>query len=221
VYCSERPSASADHVFAREFFLDHERADLPKVPACNQCNLKKSRLEHDLTTILPFGGKHEQALRNLKVMVPKRLAKNAKALRVLREGRHIVTVGGKPHSAVPFESESLEQLFAMIARGLIWEEWKTLVPPDVSIETAILNRQGEGIYSELFSVPGTRLCERRLAGNTFWYQGVQQKAQPVITAWRFHIYGALELTGDPDAPDEVASQILVITGIKNALANSV
>lgn len=170
--------------------------------------------------ILPFGGKHEQALRNLTDMVPKRLAKNAKTLRGLREGRHVITVRGKAHSVVPVESDSLEQLFAMIARGLTWDEWKTLLPPDITVETAILTSQVEALYSELFSVPGTNRCERRLAGNTFSYQGVQQKALPLITAWRFHVYGGLELTGDPEAPDEVVSQILVITGIKNALATS-
>ena len=45
IYCLRDPSTSTgDHVFAREFFPESERADLPKVPACEACNNKKSKL---------------------------------------------------------------------------------------------------------------------------------------------------------------------------------
>jgi hypothetical protein len=54
VYCCAAVSVTADHVFARELFLKSRRANLPKVPACNACNQKKSVLEHYVTTLLPF-----------------------------------------------------------------------------------------------------------------------------------------------------------------------
>ena len=65
-YCFERLSETADHVFARNFFLPSARANLPQVPACSLCNAQKSALEHYLTSVLPFGGRHKAALPNLK-----------------------------------------------------------------------------------------------------------------------------------------------------------
>ena len=66
-YCRTGPStAQGDHVFPRTFFLESKRGDLPKVPACKQCNDEKSRLEHYLATVLPFGGRHADASVNLE-----------------------------------------------------------------------------------------------------------------------------------------------------------
>ena len=53
-----------DHVIARGFFLPSERGELPQVPACKQCNNEKSRIEHHLTTVLPFGTAAEQVARS-------------------------------------------------------------------------------------------------------------------------------------------------------------
>jgi hypothetical protein len=33
-YCGEREAITGDHVFAREFFLPSDRADLPQAPIC-------------------------------------------------------------------------------------------------------------------------------------------------------------------------------------------
>src|ERR1700722_9395653 len=84
VYCCGKGiSTTGDHVFAREFFLKSRRATLPQVPACAPCNKEKSELEHYLTAVLPFGGRHDDASINLETMVPPRLAKNAKLHRGL------------------------------------------------------------------------------------------------------------------------------------------
>jgi 5-methylcytosine-specific restriction endonuclease McrA len=64
-YCGEREAITGDHVFAREFFLPSDRADLPQAPICGECNNEKSKLEHYLTTVLPFGGRHPASAENL------------------------------------------------------------------------------------------------------------------------------------------------------------
>jgi hypothetical protein len=56
VYCCEKSSADGDHVFSRQFLLEADRINLPKVPSCRSCNKEKSDLEHYLTAILPFAG---------------------------------------------------------------------------------------------------------------------------------------------------------------------
>ena len=77
VYCTTNLSTNnGDHIFAREFFLPNQRGNLPKIPACKPCNDGKSRLEHYLTSVLPFGGRRKDARLNLE-RVPDRLANNA------------------------------------------------------------------------------------------------------------------------------------------------
>jgi hypothetical protein len=85
VYCGKETATTDDHVFPRQFFLKADRADLPKAPACDRCNNKKSGFETYLTTVLPFGGRHPQAVASAE-QVPRRLAKHpnlAKTLLVL------------------------------------------------------------------------------------------------------------------------------------------
>ena len=75
-YCLDAVATTVDHVFSREFFLVEDRGYLPEAPACKACNDEKSRMEHCLTAVLPFGGRHDQARANLEGHVPPRLAKN-------------------------------------------------------------------------------------------------------------------------------------------------
>src|ERR1700722_4571914 len=86
VYCGRRPSTTEDHVVARGFFLPKHRDRLPKVPACAACNGDKSKLEHYLTAVLPFGSLHSEAASYLASMVPQRLEKNLKLKARLRAG---------------------------------------------------------------------------------------------------------------------------------------
>lgn len=77
VYCQECEADTADHVIARGFFPPDKRGDLPKAPACSECNNAKSKLEHTLTAIMPFGAQHGDAATVLEMVEP-RLAKNKK-----------------------------------------------------------------------------------------------------------------------------------------------
>src|SRR5437763_1960566 len=116
VYCSTRPAVTGDHIFAREFFVESARTNLPQAPTCTTCNNEKSKLEHYLTSVLPFGARHADAHENLISMVPKRLRKNAKLHRQLSEGHSSETI--------PIEGVKLEKLFGLIARGLAWLHWE-------------------------------------------------------------------------------------------------
>jgi len=103
VYCVKNLSTNqGDHIFAREFFLPNRRQNLPKVPACKQCNGDKSKLEHYLTSILPFGGRHGDARSNIE-LVPKRLAKNARLRETIASlpGFGMAPVGHLSYSAAP------------------------------------------------------------------------------------------------------------------------
>lgn len=85
-YCATQPGTTPGHVFARGFVALEKRDGLPTVPACEKCNGEKAKLEHYLTTVLPFGGQHADAAQTLITMVPSRLSKNQRLARELADG---------------------------------------------------------------------------------------------------------------------------------------
>ena len=83
-YCGLNESSGPDHVIARQFFPKGQRPDIPKVPACDICNGRKSDLETYFTALLPFGSNHPSAQTVLIEDVAKRLDKNRKLARELK-----------------------------------------------------------------------------------------------------------------------------------------
>ena len=218
-YCSERPSVTGDHVFAREFFLKTQRANLPQVPACDQCNGAKSKLEHYLTAVLPFGGRHADALTNLSDMVAPRLSKNQKLHGTLSRnttqiwtqtdsGLHVQTM------ALPFEPERLVDLFKYIVRGLLFYHWKVRLTNDHFSEVILLASGGQHMFDSFMKMTAKTRINGNLGNHTFVYDGIQGTDSDDISAWRFSIYGGLTLTGDPRAPGEETVQIGALTGPK-------
>jgi hypothetical protein len=218
VYCVERDAVTGDHIFAREFFLPASRSNLPQVPACLECNNKKSKLEHYLTTVIPFGGRHSASVEILSSMVPKRLARNARLHRELAAGkqREATTV---PQGAVvrtmtvPIDGDQLEQLFAMIARGLIWYHWKVCLQGDHSVQVHTVTQFGEQVFDGLlFKLSARQRVRADLGDGTFVYEGVQAKDDAELTAWRFSVYGGLAACDDVSVPASFGSQIIVVSG---------
>lgn len=122
-YCGlDGVSRTADHIFAREFFLPALRDGLPKVPACEACNHAKSELEHYLTTLLPFGGNHPDSHPLLTDRVPDRLAANKRLWRELSDGAGRLKIsengGVDGRMGLPFEAAKLTDFARMLARGL-------------------------------------------------------------------------------------------------------
>jgi hypothetical protein len=209
-YCFERLSETADHVFAREFFLPGARANLPQVPACSLCNGQKSALEHYLTSVLPFAGRHEGALPNLKNMVPQRLAKNAKLHRTLRDnwGRIWAEEGGIHIrvSTLPLDPTKLQQLFALIVRGLVCFHFGTYLRREDEIPVFFLARAGETYFDRLFSLDVAARVNADLGHGTFCYEGAQDVDCPQITVWRFQIYGGVKFA-DSQNPGEISGRL--------------
>ena len=215
VYCGTALSTTADHVIAREFFLEERRSDLPKAPACEKCNREKSVLEHYLTAVLPFGGRHADAIANLERMVPQRLRKNAKLHSELSLGlAAIETPEGRDgySNTLPFDSARLEQLFAQIAKGLAWHHWRVLLQPGYSATSAFFMDRGEPIIEAIFSQAAMNRVTVNLGKGTFSYEGLQDQKQSESTVWRFAIYGGASFGGDPDLPGQKASQVIAVTG---------
>jgi hypothetical protein len=222
VYCLSNPSTTTgDHVFAREFFVHDKRGNLPKVPACEWCNNIKSQLEHYLTAVLPFGGRHGDATVALTEMAPNRLARNAKLHRELAEWREASRSKesegtSRPTLTIPFDGSVLEHLFDFIVRGLVYFHWGTTLDEQYGVRLITLTRTGEHAMSYIFSMNARQHVNVNLGDGTFCYEG-KQSDYPQLTAWRFLIHGGMTMAGDPNAPDEEARVIGAVTGSKEFL----
>lgn len=222
VYCWERLSTTADHIFSRQFFLVRNRANIPQVPACQKCNNEKSKLENDLTAILPFGGLHADAHENLVEFVPKRLAKNLRLHRELYAGRGRVwrmeSGVARPAMTIPVEPEKIRALFSMSARALAWYHWHEYLLPDQDSEALQLTRFGSEFFTRIFSMNAANRVQNDLGNGTVNYSGVQAVDTPQLTLWRIRLYGGIAFSGDPKAPEEVTNEIGAITGPKKLVA---
>ena len=199
VYCLEAKSADGDHVLSRQFVLPEHRVNLPKVPACTRCNNEKSKLEHYLTTIMPFGGQHEGAGRNLAEQVPGRLDNNGRLRRELVEGtkRFLVSVDGgpwEPGMALPLNGRSLEALFEYMTRGLAFHHWGLLFGGDFAVRAAFLCEAARKRFEGLMARNAEKVGGN-LGGGALEYEGAMARDGSGLTVWRMSLYGAL-VAGD-------------------------
>lgn len=218
IYCVNRPGVTWDHVVARSFFLVKRRGDLPKVPACAECNGEKSKLENYLAAVLPFGGRHAEATENLESMVPGRLAKNAKLHRHLARQRSRAatkTSSGLyvPTIAVPFDGEKFEALIVFIVRGLAWHHWSVLLDPaQCFVHVHSLTAHGERLFANFLRMRAKERVNGNLGDGTFVYRGIQGVDNPVVSVWEFSFYGGATMIGDPDGSQQELSTVGVMTG---------
>ena len=142
-YCGVRESTGPDHVLGRGFCTEEHRGNLPQVPACDQCNARKSQLEHYLMTVLPFGGRHRDSRITLQTLVPKRLEKNAKLHRELEIGY----IGDK----LPLRENTIEPLFQFIAKGLVWHHWGVILTLQDCAAATVVRADGLGLLGHLLT----------------------------------------------------------------------
>lgn len=216
VYCAaESASATGDHVFAREFFPLDARENLPKVPACQRCNNEKSKLEHYLTAVLPFGGNMAASSRILSEMVPGRLARNAKLHQHLakNQGSILINRRGVVQMAltVPIEADQLQGLFRYIVRGLAAHHFETILPTDYFVGVGILTGFGESLVGPMLQRNGRAKVQGSVGGGVFKYAGVQAVDDASLTVWCFKAYGGVTFGGDPGDTTEATPRIWAIS----------
>lgn len=204
VYCGTAESDTADHVIARGFFRPGKAENLPKVPACAKCNNEKSRIEHYLTTVMPFGGQHSAASETLASLTPPRLEKNRRLHNVLADSIAMMFTsrdGGPwiPEMTVQIKGEELEHLFGFIVKGLAWHHWKVVFTADHLVLAGFVAGLGPKLFDALLSLGVKRRETGNFGNGVFVYEGVQAKECPELTVWRMSLYGA-QVGGDPRHP---------------------
>ena len=215
-YCAiPGSSTTADHVFAREFFTSGDRSDLAKVPACERCNNEKSKLEHYLASVLPFGGRHPDASKMLGEYVPPRLEKNKNLQKQLAAGRRYEWHDDgsgliAPRMGIPFESEKLAELFIYVAKGLSVHHWGYVVPAETTIRSGMITSLGASYFEQMLALNGKRV-RSSLGNEVFVYDGLQSTSEPQISIWKFTPFGGVQMSGDPNFPQETPTDVWVTT----------
>lgn len=224
-YCAKQMADTDEHIFCRQFFTVANRANLPKSPACRKCNGAKAELEHYLTAVLPFGGRHEDATATLENMVPARLAKNAKLQRRLAE--HSSDVWARTDAgvivrtmALPFDTPKLEAYFAYVVKGLLWHHWSLYLPEDSFVQPMCITAEGERVIEHQLSLNARARVSQSLGNGTIDYRGAQGVDRPDVSVWHFKLYGGIVLAGDPDAPNEKTTSIGVFTAPRRVALNA-
>jgi hypothetical protein len=216
VYCASLAcSSTGDHVLAREFFPEDRRDGLPKVPACKPCNQTKSQLEHYLTTVLPFAGRHPDAHRVLTTMVPRRLAKNRKLHNQLAasQGRAWIKRGGmlQPSATLLLDAQKLEGIIRFIVRGLAAYHWETVIPADYAVGVGVWTEEGERLILPALPARGKAVARENWGNGAFEYDGVQAIDDPCLSLWRLKLYGGAVLGGDPAGTTDASPRIFAMT----------
>lgn len=217
VYCGDAASAqTADHVVAREFFAIDARANLPKVPACGDCNNRKSQLEHYVLSVLPMGGVHPGAAEATVNQVGPRLAKNAalqRALFVGQRDRLVMTPEGRwwQGMSLPFEAERLATLGCYIALGLAWHHWGVQLAPSALANARSFTSRGTQFFEQMWERfdAGGRVAHNWGDG-VFEYRGVFVRTNPKLTLWQMSFFGGVELA-DSQKPGQTSRTLFVAT----------
>jgi hypothetical protein len=217
VYCASNPSTTGDHVFARAFFSEVQRADLPQVPACARCNKAKSDLEHYLATVMPFGGVHPAASSMLQEDVPGRLAHNVKLHKELAQAIEYANIdgaSGEKAMLIPFATQKLHDLFNYVTKGLVWHHWGVLLDERHGVRTMSITDFGVSLLAPLFSKNANQRVSESPGNGTFRYEGAQGVDYPEFSFWSFSVYGGLKLSGEPRAPNQSSTALYSFTARK-------
>jgi hypothetical protein len=222
VYCWKAPAVTSDHVFARKFFVGGREYGLPEVPSCLRCNRAKNRLETYVMLVLPFGGRHADAINNLNINGPRRMAGNRKMARKLaRSLRRTWTVEDGVYRRVlelPFEWPKLIELGAYWARGLAWHHWGVRLDETTFVDAHRLDESNLAVYAPLLAAGNVRaLVDKTLPGGTFRYRGLQAPDCAEATIWAIEVYGGLR----SETSNGQALNIGVISGPAAALARGI
>jgi hypothetical protein len=197
-------------VIARAFLRDGAHEELPQVPSCQPCNTDKSRLELELSAVLPFGGVYDEATALFNENVPRRLARNARQTKTIAVGMVNVASESGNVTYVPLGSDLLE-LYALIARGLAWYHWRVLLDTRHESRAHAVTAAGERAFQPHLT-NGVRYGVTRSVGNgAFSYTGMQRVEYPEFTAWRFSIYGGVKLFGGIGEAHAPSTAIAAVT----------
>jgi hypothetical protein len=201
VYCRRNESTTADHVFPRELFQVEQRDKLPKVPSSLDCNNEKSKLEHYLLAILPFGATHSNSELALSVDAAKRLEKNQRLHKELKKGFGYRQVpleygGTEKRLVVNLNYEALHEFVGFIGRALIWCHWGKYLPLNFYFTVFTPSSTGIEYISQLFEMSSSYRVDVKLGGDTVRYKGVMSEIDEGLSVWAIQLLGGMTVSDE-------------------------
>jgi hypothetical protein len=175
----------------------------------------KSDLEHYLTTVLLFGGRHADAAANLQNDGPRRLAKNPKLHRELVRGSSRISTretSGLVVRAltVPIDGEKVEKLVGFIVRGLMSHHWNIVLGPDCFVDVLSLTGRGESFFARYRRMRARNRVRANIGNGALVYEGAQGTDNPQVSVWQLSIYGGAKMASAHGA--DFTSKFGVFTG---------
>lgn len=219
VYCLNGISATGDHVFPREIFEVEDRDNIPKVPACERCNNEKSHLEHYLLSVLPFGGVHSNAEKNLSIDAARRLKKNNKLQTYLRQGMSHVHhpregTDQERRLGIPIDGNKLHKFSELVCKGLLWHHWKCLVPSEYTVKAFTPSPAGLDFVGSLFNMNTTHRINANLGDGTVRYKGSMGDPDKCLSVWALQFLGGITITDESQNFVFDHSLVAVLVGSK-------
>lgn len=217
VYCVTDSATTEDHVLSRRVFHTKGQPDMPLAPACKKCNRLKSDLELYVGAVLLFASKHPDAVKHLSTIGEHRLAKNLKLKKELYQGigrrwRRDANGLFTPAVTMPVDSSKIENLAAMIGRGLLYHFWGVTLDVESTAIAIWLSRAGEGLFAQMLQTRAKARLSYALNSGMFSCDAAWAESDPRISVWRLSLFGGVDLTHDREKPGEDASQLGVMTG---------
>jgi len=198
-YCNVRRATTDDHVIGKKFFPQPLRGNLPKVPACKECNNKKGDLERYAMAVFPFGSSHPAGEEMLRTKVEARLKKDQRLHRQLRQGQRdvpVVNPNGTTETrfAIPLDDEKALTLFAMIIKGLLWHHCQSPLPSAYVVRLFSFTDVGIGLFRQhILSLSQEQFQMIVLAEGAFQYEFTRNTQDPFFSVWVLNIYGLLSM----------------------------
>lgn len=141
VICGKRPMTGRDHLPPQSVFPKPRPSDLITVPACDNCNNKRSGLDEEFKVAIGLQAGHgEQGERLFYDQTSRTLSHNRRLMRELASAMQEVKIHTPEGlmvgtaSAVPLRSESYDTIINRIIRGLHWHHTGHILGDRVDIK---------------------------------------------------------------------------------------
>lgn len=190
-------SNTADHILARELVSVSLRNEIPIVPACRKCNQAKASLEHYAATVLPFGGRHSDAATRLNDDIPKRLKRNQKLHREIRDGMTCVWIKEngilvRTH-AIPLDGKRIESLVDFIVRGLMFHHWAVALGSECDADVYSLTSLGETFFDRFKILNSHKMIAGNIGNGALIYEGRQGTDNEAVSVWEILLFGGARM----------------------------
>lgn len=218
-YCG-KPECSTvgEHVLARAFLPLPDRANTPKVPACDACNAAKERVEDYARTLALLGGRHDNALNFLQANLEQRSRSRPNHLLALgrtaeRAWEQTAKGIALPTVAITVDTAVMLDFYQYLTKGLYHHHVGEPLSQQVQIYSRMLPVDQEAVFQvDMLRALGTDV--QHVAGDigqgVLRYRGVISKAVVGISSWQIDLAGVRWAIG-PTTPRMLVSRMLIST----------